>query len=323
MQQFYGDKNMNKNNEISGKIFELGNETLEKLQNLQIPPYPKYYYETFMDLILDSKNKDVFDISKKYKYLFSIDDIDSGMKETCLGITKESIDEFEQSNRNLKNISNENFIDIDKIKKEPSSINTSKIINDFDNFQKEIVRELNSADHTITRLKIEIEKLERESNIDPLTKTYNRRALDKDLKEILKAGTEKNLDMQLIIFDADDFKNINDTFGHIAGDKTLIFLTRLIQNSIRKGIRVYRYGGEEFIVILNRSEEENGIRITKRIIKNTDESKLLYKGNTIHLTISAGISNHAKGDSADDLIARADKALYAAKIAGKNCCRVG
>jgi len=66
--------------------------------------------------------------------------------------------------------------------------------------------------------------------------------------------------MQLIIFDADDFKKINDTFGHVAGDKTLIYITRLIHNSIRKGIRIYRYGGEEFVIILNRSKEEDGIK---------------------------------------------------------------
>ncbi|NOX14854.1 MAG: GGDEF domain-containing protein, partial [Epsilonproteobacteria bacterium] len=211
---------------------------------------------------------------------------------------------------------------IDEIKKEPSSINTTKVLEGFNIFQQQILKELDNADETITRLKLEIEKLERESNIDPLTKTYNRRALSRDLEEILEAGKEKILDMQFVIFDADDFKNINDTFGHIAGDKTLIFMTRLIENSIRKGVRIYRYGGEEFVVILNRSELSNCEKIVQRIIKNADESKLLYKGNSIHLTLSAGITSHQKGDSAEKMIERADKALYNAKSEGKNCLRV-
>ncbi len=314
---------MNKNEQVAKKISQIGDETFEKLKNLQVPPYPKYYHDTFMDIITQPDNKDVLDLSKKYNYLFSTNETDPVLQDSCFHITKESVLEFEHSNTNLKNISSENIIDIDKIKKEPNSIDAKKILHSFDTFQKQITKELNSADMTITRLKLEIEKLERESNIDPLTKTYNRRVLVKDLEEILDIGQEKNLDMQLILFDADDFKNINDTFGHIAGDKTLIYITRLIQNSIRKGIRIYRYGGEEFIVILNRIEESDGIKVAKRIVKNADESKLLYKGNTIHLTLSAGIAKHMKGDSVESLIERADSALYQAKEDGKNCCKVG
>ncbi|MCF6174002.1 MAG: GGDEF domain-containing protein [Campylobacteraceae bacterium] len=314
---------MNKNGKMANKINKIGNETFEKLKDLQIPLYPKYYHDTFMDILVDSNDAEVLDLSKKYKYLFLDDGIDQSLKESCLKITKDSIQEFEQSNINLKNISNENIIDIDEIKKEPSNINMTKILAGFDIFQKQILKELDSADETIVRLKLEIEKLERESNIDPLTKTYNRRALTKDLQEILIAGKEKNLDMEFVIFDADDFKNINDTFGHVAGDKTLIFMTRLIENSIRKGVRIYRYGGEEFVVILNRSTLDNCEKIVQRIIKNADESKLLYKGNSIHLTLSAGITSHKKGDSADEMINRADKALYSAKIEGKNCYKVG
>ena len=314
---------MNKNEQIAGKIGEIGSQTFRKLKNLQIPPYPKYYHDTFMDILTDPKNKEVFDLSKKYNYLFSSSEINPSVEDSCFHITKESVQEFENSNITLKNLSNENIIDIDNIKKEPNNIDAKKVLYSFDNFQKQITKELNNADKTITRLKLEIEKLERESNIDPLTKTYNRRVLIKDLEEILEVGKERSLDMQIILFDADDFKNINDTFGHIAGDKTLIYITRLIQNSIRKGIRIYRYGGEEFIIILNRTEEKDGIKVAQRIIKNADESKLLYKGNTIHLTLSAGISNHIKGDTAEMIIDRADSALYLAKKAGKNCHRVG
>jgi len=311
---------MNKN--ITEKIFKIGNETFSKLEDLQIPPYPKYYHDTFMDVLSKPENNDVSNLSKKYNYLFSQDETDLHTKEACFNITKESLKEFEKSNRNLKKISGENTIDIDEIKKEPSSINITNILSSFSSFQQEVLSELNNADETITRLKVEIEKLERESNIDPLTKTYNRRALMKDLEEILNAGKDKELDMQFIIFDADDFKNVNDTFGHVAGDKTLIFITRLIENSIRKGIRVYRYGGEEFVVLFNRSEIENCEKIVQRIIKNTDESKLLYRGNSIHLTISAGITNHISGDTVESITERADRALYSAKEMGKNCYRV-
>ncbi len=310
------------NNNITEKIFKIGNETFSKLEDLQIPPYPKYYHDTFMDILAYPQNDDVLNLSKKYNYLFSQDETSFHVKEACFNITKKSLEEFEKSNKNLKKISDESTIDIDEIKKEPSNINITNILSSFSSFQQDVLSELNNADETITRLKVEIEKLERESNIDPLTKTYNRRALMKDLEEILNAGKEKVLDMQFIIFDADDFKKINDTFGHVAGDKTLIFITRLIENSIRKGIRVYRYGGEEFVVLFNRSEIKNCKKIIQRIIKNTDESKLLYRGNTIHLTISAGITNHMPGDTVESITERADRALYVAKENGKNCYEI-
>jgi len=314
---------MNKNGQFAENIFKIGNETFEKLKDLQIPPYPKYYHDTFMDILSQSNNRDLLNASKKYNYLFSPDDMDSELRDSCFNLTKESLLEFENSNINLKNISYEKIIDIDKIKKEPSNIDANIVLKSFDSFQKQIMQELNSADQTITKLKTQIEKLERESNIDPLTKTYNRRVLVNDLEDILKAGIDRDLDMQFIIFDADDFKKINDTFGHIAGDKTLIYITRLMQNSLRKGVRVYRYGGEEFVILLNRSNEKNCIKAVDRIIKIANESKLLYKGHTIHLTLSAGIGKHNKGDSVNSLIDRADNALYLAKNSGKNCFKIG
>ena len=185
----------------------------------------------------------------------------------------------------------------------------------------QVLQELQIADETIAKLKLEVERLERESNIDPLTKAHNRRVFIKDLDEVLSFGKDKDMDMHLIMFDADDFKKINDSFGHIAGDKTLIFLSKLIQNSLRRGTRIYRYGGEEFVVILNRTSYEEAVRTVNRIIKEIGESKLLYKGHDIHLTLSAGICSHKQNISADEIIDRADKALYEAKKSGKNCFR--
>ncbi|NOX16115.1 MAG: GGDEF domain-containing protein, partial [Epsilonproteobacteria bacterium] len=81
---------MNKNSKIAGKINQIGNEVFEKLKDLQIPPYPKYYHDTFMDILVDSNDSEIIDMSKKYKYLFLDDEIDQNLKEGCLKITKDS-----------------------------------------------------------------------------------------------------------------------------------------------------------------------------------------------------------------------------------------
>lgn len=313
---------MNNTHHISEAVFELANQTLAKLTTLNIPPYPKYYHDTFVEILQKSDDSELLDLSKKHAYLFSNAQHEEIMNESCFGLIKKGLEEFVKTNDNLKYISDETAINIDSIKKDYSSVDTKQVIQAFDHFQSQIIKELEVADATIASLKLEVERLERESNIDPLTKAHNRRVLVKDLEEVLSFGKEKAMDMHLVMFDADDFKKINDSFGHLAGDKTLIFLSKLIQNSLRRGTRIYRYGGEEFVVILNRISLEETVKAVDRIIQETSDSKLLYKGHDIHLTLSAGIASHIQGISADALLDRADKALYEAKKSGKNCFRI-
>ena len=312
---------MNNNQHISEAIFALAEETFAKLKHLNIPPYPKYYHDTFMEQLHAGSDVELIDLSKKLGYLFSNTQHEEMISETCFGLVKKGLDEFVKTNDTLKTISDKTAINIDSIKKDYASVDTHQVVQAFDSFQNQIFQELQNADETIIKLKLEVERLERESNIDPLTKAHNRRVLVKDLEEVLNLGKEKTIDMHLIMFDADDFKNINDSFGHIAGDKTLIFLSKLIQNSLRRGTRIYRYGGEEFVVLLNRTSYDEALSVVDRIIKETCESKLLYKGHDIHLTLSAGLCSHELGISAEEILERADKALYEAKNSGKNCYR--
>ena len=313
---------MNNNNHISEVIFSIAEETFAKLKALNIPPYPKYYHDTFLEALNKSNDDELLDLSKKHSYLFSNAQHEEMVNESCFGLVKKGLEEFVKTSENIKFISDESSVNIVAIKKDYTSVDTNQVIQAFDNFQSQIIKELQVADETIASLKLEVERLERESNIDPLTKAHNRRVLVKDLEEVLSFGKEKAIDMHLVMFDADDFKKINDSFGHIAGDKTLIFLSKLIQNSLRRGTRIYRYGGEEFVVILNRTSLEEALNVVDRIIKETCDSKLLYKGHDIHLTLSAGLASHTQDISADELIERADKALYEAKKSGKNCFRI-
>jgi diguanylate cyclase (GGDEF)-like protein len=312
---------MNNGNHIAEMVFQLAEESFAKLKDLNIPPYPKYYHDTFVETMQKNGDAEILDLSKKHGYLFSNASHEELLSENCFGLMKQGLEAFVKSNDNLKTISDATAINIDAIKKDYESVDTHQILQAFDNFQDKIFQELQAADETIVKLKLEVERLERESNIDPLTKAHNRRVLIKDLEELLSFGKDTDLDMHLVMFDADDFKQINDSFGHIAGDKTLIFLSKLIQNSLRRGTRIYRYGGEEFVVILNRTSREEAHKIVDRIIKETSDSKLLYKNHDIHLTLSAGICSHQHPMSVDDLLDKADKALYEAKRNGKNCFR--
>lgn len=181
-------------------VFKLAEETFEKLKNLNIPPYPKYYHDTFVETLHYNGNAELLELSKKNSYLFSNSQHEEMVSETCFGLVKKGLEEFVKSNDTLKSISDENAINIDSIKKDYAKIDTQQVIQAFDSFQTRIFQELEIADGTISKLKLEVERLERESNIDPLTKAHNRRVLVKDLEEVIALGNEKDIDMHLVMF---------------------------------------------------------------------------------------------------------------------------
>ncbi len=236
----------------------------------------------------------------------------------CIDIARESIDSFKESNANLKTITETHTIEIESIVESSEEINIPKFKNRIEAFQNDLLQELQRANELIKSLENEIEELQKQSNIDPLTKLYNRKALEIDAKELLKHSQERNLNIATLMIDADDFKKVNDTFGHLAGDKVLILLARLFKLSIREYDRAYRYGGEEFLIIFNRAGKEEAQKVAERIMKAVRSNKLIYKGQVIRITLSMGLTAHQKGDTLESLIERADAAVYQAKHEGKN-----
>jgi diguanylate cyclase (GGDEF)-like protein len=306
--------------QISEKVNNIGESTFAKLKELAIPLYPKYYHETFMDILGEEEDPSLIDLTKKHPNLFA-SELKDMEKVLNLDLAKESLEAFAKSNENLKNISDANVVDITSIRKDYENIRTQEVLDVFDLFQNKVIDELTKADETITKLKVEIERLERESHIDPLTKAFNRRVLIQDLEELLHPKHENN-NLYVVMFDADDFKNINDSYGHIAGDKTLIFLAKLLQNNFAPNMKIYRFGGEEFITLFQNADFEYVKDCVQNILNETNHSKLLYKGHNIHLTLSAGIAKAQAGESVDALLEKADNALYQAKDSGKNCLKV-
>ncbi|MCF6201478.1 MAG: diguanylate cyclase [Hydrogenimonas sp.] len=236
----------------------------------------------------------------------------------CIDIAKESIESFKESNSNLQNITQTHTIEIESIVESSEEIDISKFKNRIEAFQNDLMSELQRANELIRSLESEIEELQKQSNIDPLTKLYNRKALEIDAKELLRFSDERNLNISLLMIDADDFKKINDNFGHLAGDKVLVLLAKLFKLSIREYDRAYRYGGEEFLIIFNRADTDNAKKVAERIMKTVRSNKLIYKGNIIRITLSMGLTSHQKGDTLESMIERADAAVYQAKREGKD-----
>ncbi|HEY9050413.1 MAG TPA: EAL domain-containing protein, partial [Gammaproteobacteria bacterium] len=153
---------------------------------------------------------------------------------------------------------------------------------------------------------------------DSLTGVANRRAHDEDWKSYLAIAQNKRLDLSYMLIDCDHFKAINDTYGHDIGDKLIIAMASLLQNSLREGDKLYRIGGDEFITILWNTNADTAEKIAERCLKNIRAYPFSEIGINETVTISIGIA-HCDCDSSgqlDDLPRKADIAMYHAKKPG-------
>lgn len=163
---------------------------------------------------------------------------------------------------------------------------------------------------------IESEKtiLDLESKSDKLTKQFNKRKFEEDIEEKIKYSKRYDAPFSIIIYDLDYFKRINDTFGHQKGDEVLERISKIIRENTRESDLLYRWGGEEFIIITN-TVEKNAIYLSEKLRKKVEEC---YFFNIGKITCSFGVTAFQKDDTTDSLVKRADTLLYKAKNSGRN-----
>ncbi len=158
---------------------------------------------------------------------------------------------------------------------------------------------------------------------DPLTKLFNRRTFHDRLDEHLVGSANGRRPVALLMLDIDHFKSFNDTYGHQAGDAVLDWFARLVENCVGDGDMIFRYGGEEFNVLLPGANAGKAARMAETIRARVAESTFDYKGTELRVTLSCGVAvfpDH--GRDADELVRKADRSLYRAKGAGRNCVSV-
>lgn len=156
--------------------------------------------------------------------------------------------------------------------------------------------------------------LEELANIDPLTGLYNRRSMHK----FLSLSVEENKDFSLIMCDIDDFKKINDTYGHEFGDIVLKGVSAIIKEQIAEGDYACRWGGEEMLILCNRPLTEEVRRTAEAIRRNIAEKNFDYHGTAIHCTLTLGLAAHEANQKIEKTISKADMKLYQGKRDGKN-----
>lgn len=173
---------------------------------------------------------------------------------------------------------------------------------------------------TIYLQNVKCRRLELEQmNKDGLTGTLNRKIFDADMREITRKCYELGEKYSIVMLDIDHFKMINDNYGHQCGDEALKTLVNIITESIRDGDNLYRYGGEEFCIILPNTTPDDIVKRINEIRIEIQKKEISYNGQRIHITCSFGIAG-LPCDLKDpiEIVSRADKALYESKNAGRN-----
>ena len=179
--------------------------------------------------------------------------------------------------------------------------------------------EMAAVSRELENLKAELSRARREMSVDPLTRIYNRASFDEHMKTCLALATLAGRDSCLLMIDIDNFKLVNDTYGHQAGDAVLRTVSgELAKGFPRKSDFVARYGGEEFVVVLSEDGEKIGAMLGERFLARIREASSTWDGQEIRVTVSIGVAELRSGQSVEEWIATADERLYEAKRDGRD-----
>lgn len=177
---------------------------------------------------------------------------------------------------------------------------------------------INELQEKVRLLESALHRERKRSSTDTLTKLPNRRGLDESLSKVEAAFKRYNDNYSVVLFDLDHFKSVNDTYGHDAGDMILASFAKQLRRYSRELDIVGRWGGEEFMVILPKTDKDGAFKFANKLREVVQKSRFLYKGRRIPVTVSGGVADRVSSTDIDSMIKRADENLYRAKEGGRN-----
>jgi diguanylate cyclase len=260
-------------------------------------------------------------------------------KEYLRDREKEFRDIIDLLTKGMASVDAENQIFNQKIYKQSEKIEKITLLDDIKKIKtalkheiekvRETIREKQTKDReqleVLTRqveaLNVDLEKAKEESMKDGLTGVYNRLAFDRYMKNLEERNTVTQQPFSILVLDIDDFKVINDTYGHTIGDRVILALIQKCTKVIRKEDFLARYGGDEFVIVLPNASLKNASKKAGSICKSVAATRYalsdVKEGLNLSFTVSIGVSAYEKGDTTAAVTDRADNALYLAKKSGK------
>ncbi len=279
-------------------------EDLKKFKNEIKNFFDTYFY--FFEFNLSDERRNLKEI------IINIENLTNDLFYQA-DIFKNKLKEFQASLNKAQDLKNINDVLVLMNKTVSEVVN---FIEFFANELMELKNRIKNASEKIMNFEKKIVDLKKKAFIDDLTKVYNRRGLETKLKFILMEFIPGKSDFAIIFFDLDNFKEINDQYGHHAGDLILKKVAELIKKSVRENDMVCRYGGDEFIVVIFGVSKPIASGIGRRIVDRISKAKFIYNGNEIKVKVSGGLYYVDKREDLEDVIKKADEAMYEAKKQG-------
>jgi diguanylate cyclase (GGDEF)-like protein len=169
------------------------------------------------------------------------------------------------------------------------------------------------AREEMVRQLLRAETSESLSLVDPLTEVYNRRHMDKILRQETSRADRLNTSLAVMLIDLDGFKSINTRFGHVVGDEVLQEVTQLLNGVFRRSDTVVRYGGDEFLIVMPDTDEDQAALAVARLHKEVRKRNLENRGREYKLSLSCGVAGYRKGMQIREVIEAADSNMYTEK----------
>jgi len=199
------------------------------------------------------------------------------------------------------------------------------IANSLESKTKNLSKEMHNSHEEVNELRKRVKVLEealrkerKKSSTDSLTKLPNRRAIDEFISKQESAYKRHGDNYAVVLFDIDHFKSVNDTYGHDAGDIILASFGKLLRRYSRDLDFVGRWGGEEFLVVLPKSDNKGALQFADKLREIVEKSKFMYKNTRIPIKVSGGVADRVSYDSIESMLKFADENLYKAKNSGRN-----
>ena len=180
---------------------------------------------------------------------------------------------------------------------------------------------LDDSRREIEQLRQEVDKAREDALADGLTGLSNRKGFDKALAACLSAAEPEDEGPSLLITDIDFFKRVNDTYGHLFGDKVIRAVAQILKDNVKGKDTAARYGGEEFVILLPDTPVEGARHLAEKVRATVERCRIKRTDNNqavANITVSLGVASYREGESANEFMARAESALYDSKNQGRN-----
>jgi diguanylate cyclase (GGDEF)-like protein len=289
-------------------ISEISKEALELLERTATPALPPYYAKAFMEVAASKESEAVAEVMAR------LGRIDATMRqekslEESVGLARSTIHEYATSTNRLKNIASDQGAILDLKDLEQDSIVPLAVVEELRQNYTSLSNEIKKAEMTILKLEDDLDKVEMDTFVDPLTRLRMPVLLDRQLEQILEAGRERDLDCFLVLVGVDNFETFKEEYGYVVMEKVLLFMAKSLQNTIRSENRIYRYGEPTFAVVFNRMDRDAVHAALERVRHRVEVSKLVYSEKVINITITAAGVGHKAGDTPAMLRKKAEEAL--------------